>query len=509
MSQFSADQYIGGQFTWFTGVVEDRMDPDHMGRVRVRCFGFHTDSKTLIKTEDLPWATVMLPSTGSSMSGLGNTPHGLLPGSWVVGFFRDGPSAQDPIVMGSIGGFPDQKPSKARGFADPAGNYPTIVGEPDVNRLARGVNTSPYDPDVAINEPGAPYQAQYPYNKVLETESGHKIEIDDTPGAERIRVHHHSGSFVEMHPEGDLVIRQKNKFDIVIGNDNCHVAGDVNLIVDGNVTQFIRGNLDVFSAGNMAFKCGGNISFDAAGGYSESANPINMNTAPADPFSPEAQRLVLALAGANAAFDDDEDGDNAALVVPTEDVAVKEQVTGDTTPEVKKPNPGPQACDGISDETITDSMKLSPNFTLANLSSGAVFKHTVKAQAGYTKAEIVCNLKALAINILEPLLKQYPGLRVNSGFRSLTVGKSQHEHGMACDIQWPGISNKEYFARSQWIKANLPYDQLIFEHGNSIWIHLSYSRVRANNNLPQRNAVLTYYPKVSPQYKPGITLHYA
>jgi hypothetical protein len=509
MSAFTADQYIDGQFTWFTGVIEDRMDPEQMGRVRVRCFGFHTESRGLIKTSDLPWATVMMPVTGSTMSGIGNTPHALLPGTWVVGFFRDGPSAQDPIVMGSIGGMPDTKPDSAKGFSDPSGNYPTIISEPDVNRLARGVNTSPYAVDVSISEPEVPFAATYPHNKVIETESGHKIELDDTPGAERIRVHHHSGSFIEMHPEGDVVFRQKNKYDIVIENDSCHVQGNINLLVDGNVKQFIRGNLDVFTAGNMAFKAGGNISFDAAGGYSEAASTINMNSAPANPFGPDAQRLVLALAGSNAAFDDDEQGENAALVVPSEDIKVKQVITPDNTPEVAKPTPEPQVCDGITDANITDSMLLSPNFTLARLSSGAVFKHSVQAQAGYTKAEIVCNLKALAINILEPLFAQYPGIRVNSGFRTVTKGKSQHEHGMACDIQWPGISNKEYLARAQWIKANLPYDQLIFEHGNSIWLHLSYNRVLTNNNIKQRNKVLTYYPQVSPQYKSGITLHYA
>ena len=30
-------------FIWFTGVVEDRDDPDKLGRVRVRCVGYHTN----------------------------------------------------------------------------------------------------------------------------------------------------------------------------------------------------------------------------------------------------------------------------------------------------------------------------------------------------------------------------------------------------------------------------------------------------------------------------------
>ena len=46
-------------FVWFTGVVEDRNDPAKLGRVRVRCLGFHTEDKNDIPTADLPWAHVM------------------------------------------------------------------------------------------------------------------------------------------------------------------------------------------------------------------------------------------------------------------------------------------------------------------------------------------------------------------------------------------------------------------------------------------------------------------
>ena len=50
-------------FIWFVGVVEDREDPSQLGRVRVRCVGYHTDDKSKIPTADLPWAHVMHPVT--------------------------------------------------------------------------------------------------------------------------------------------------------------------------------------------------------------------------------------------------------------------------------------------------------------------------------------------------------------------------------------------------------------------------------------------------------------
>ena len=51
-----------------------------------------------------------------------------------------------------------------------------------------------------------PYNARYPFNRVNQTESGHVIEIDDTPNGERINIQHMSGSFIEMHPDGPIRI---------------------------------------------------------------------------------------------------------------------------------------------------------------------------------------------------------------------------------------------------------------------------------------------------------------
>lgn len=89
----------------YTGVVEDVLDPLKLGRVRVRVFGLHSDDRSLIPTEALPWATVATPANSASMSGIGITPTGLLPGSWVVLFFND-PDNQYPVVFASFPGIP-------------------------------------------------------------------------------------------------------------------------------------------------------------------------------------------------------------------------------------------------------------------------------------------------------------------------------------------------------------------------------------------------------------------
>ena len=85
-----------GSFYWFLGIIEDRMDPFGIGRVRVRCLGIDNESRDVQPTDKLPWAYPMLPFTNDQVV------HPPKEGTWVVGFCRDGASAQDRIVLGTI-----------------------------------------------------------------------------------------------------------------------------------------------------------------------------------------------------------------------------------------------------------------------------------------------------------------------------------------------------------------------------------------------------------------------
>lgn len=99
-----------GPMVWFFGVVEDRDDPQKLGRVRVRAFGYHSEDKSLIPTNALPWATVMQDVTSSASAGIGQSPTGIEVGTHIIGFFADGQNAQTPIIMGTLAGKPDGKP---------------------------------------------------------------------------------------------------------------------------------------------------------------------------------------------------------------------------------------------------------------------------------------------------------------------------------------------------------------------------------------------------------------
>jgi hypothetical protein len=110
-----------------------------LGRCKVRILGFHNPDTTFLPSSDLPWATVMQPTTSAAISEVGQTPR-IVQGTWVIGFFRDGGIAQQPIIIGTIPGIPIAKSvSIGDGFADPDGQYPKSdkLNESDLSRLAR------------------------------------------------------------------------------------------------------------------------------------------------------------------------------------------------------------------------------------------------------------------------------------------------------------------------------------------------------------------------------------
>ena len=262
-------------FIWFVGVVEDRQDPTYTGRVRVRCLGYHTDNKTELPTEDLPWASPLLPITSSGISGIGHSPTGLLEGSWVFGFFRDSQYAQEPVIMGSLPGRPSEIADTRKGFYDPNGVYPRYINEPDTNRLAVndennphlglelrkasriiGLATADFDATTAADgssiaqsdtdtwaQPEIAYNAVYPYNSVTETESGHILEFDDTSAAERIYLAHKTGTSTEYNPNGDLVNIIKGTQYTLTSNDNkVNIDGLSDITIGGRHKIYINKN---------------------------------------------------------------------------------------------------------------------------------------------------------------------------------------------------------------------------------------------------------------------------
>ena len=310
-------------FQWFVGVVEDRQDPKHLGRVRVRCLGYHTEDLVKLPTSDLPWAHPMNPITSATVSGIGQTPLGVVEGTWVVGFFTDGPEAQQPMIMGTLPGVPSSLPTKDAviGFQDYANaNYPKYT-ETDVNRLAVGDAENPHssltirkaDRDLAVgtaqidgvvegvapfsedldtdnggkwDEPETSYGAVYPRNHVYESEGGHLREMDDTPGAERIHERHASGSGYEIGPDGSKVTRvKKDNYEIVTNDNYLHIQGTSRQTIDKGLRVRVNSsgvagnnyNIEVGQGSSVNVEVnGGNINLTTLG-TGEDAGDININ----------------------------------------------------------------------------------------------------------------------------------------------------------------------------------------------------------------------------------------
>ena len=138
-------------------------------------------------------------------------------------------------------------------------------------------------------------------------------------------------------------------------------------------------------------------------------------------------------------------------------------------------------------------MKLTANITLDELTKSQTAER--KGINNNPSPEQIENLKALAINVLQPIRSQFnKPLIISSGFRCaelcIEIGSSvnsqhtAHDEAAAADFEIPGVDNREL---ARWIRDNFEVDQGILEfyidgEPTSGWIHCSYSR---NNNRQQ------------------------
>ena len=137
-------------------------------------------------------------------------------------------------------------------------------------------------------------------------------------------------------------------------------------------------------------------------------------------------------------------------------------------------------------------MKLSEHFDLSEFIRSDYAKRN--GINNIPNAEQTENLRELCINILEPLRNHFQiPILLSSGFRCDSLNKaiggannSQHTTGEAVDIDHDMstnvVSNKMIF---DYIKSNLNFDQMIWEHGTSLnpdWVHVSFIAKDKNRN---------------------------
>ena len=232
---------------------------------------------------------------------MGHTPGFLVEGTWVMGFFRDPDTLQEPIIMGSLPGVPEKLGDPNKGFNDPnrretnpeldgynTSVYPRTTGEPDTNRLARNFevqDTIVGDKKAKVvegirsadgttyDEPTTTYNAVYPKNHVFESESGHIVEYDDSSGVERVAQYTMPGTFYEVDAAGNRVDKVvSNDYHLVSGNNHEHIQGDMHLTVEGTLNIKCKAfNIEVTDdytedvGGNQTIKIEGSRTTDING----------------------------------------------------------------------------------------------------------------------------------------------------------------------------------------------------------------------------------------------------
>jgi hypothetical protein len=333
---------------------------------------------------------------------------------------------------------------------------------------------------------------------------------------------------------GDITAVAGGSMHVTVDGDfNQHVKGNYNLKVDGAENKSVGAAGVHQYGGAMSVLAGGPVALDGTGvdmmsGLAGPASPAapagpkggggetppppepEEPEEPSDPdelpeeYSLENTEEIRAKAGRHAALDGPSEIDKTPTEYPED--TKPSAFTGDAKTvsdreNTEKPSGFISCTTQVGSSIDYDLLLGLTDFTIGLLSTQAVFSHNVVAQGGLSTQEIVCNMQGLAEKILQPLTDEFGGFDINSGFRKGS-GTSQHNKGQAVDIQNPSWSLDKYTEVAEWIADNLPCDQLILEHGNSIWIHVSFDATKTT----QRGQLLTM---LNGNYEPGLKNYYA
>lgn len=467
-------------------------------------------------------------------------------------------------------------------------------------------------------EPVHSFNGRYPYNKAHRSESGHLKEIDDTPGHERLLDQHASGTYQEMHANGDHVIK-------VVGSNYTAVAGSDKISIEGDAHVYVKGTCRLHIGGAITIVADGGLNFVSKGDFRVKAKSINLESVTGDiniksgkntlidtkndmhitsktnhidsssytsmevgsSMSVDAKAISMSSAGPITAVASSDmslggshtyihgsdgidvlaDGSNinvdgsqtnvqtgqAAGLPRKPDKTVPAQksygssinyapdpaeeiMANDDDPEamaqaiqtglkngtisqdsLKAPGSPSESDTNVKDNGVTgdntvnlgnigptpsDNLALSKHYKLGDLTKNCHFPHAICAQHGLTVSQIAGNLQLVAVNILEKIRVVYPDVFITSAFRPGN-GKSQHQRGMAVDMQFHnGSTPKRCLNIAQWIKENVAFDQLILEYSSpsTCWIHCSYNSA-GNRPASDSTKVMTMY---GGKYTPGL-----
>lgn len=221
----------GRWFGLYRAVVKDNDDPRRLGRIKVICESVYGDA---VSPWALPCALFAGLDEGAVLIPPANTPV------WIQ--FEEG----DPASPVWLGGFWLEKTAGRPYDGSP------IEATPEVQNSASAIPLHAQGFPDGTDEGGGPkgvrgapkstYAGKYPNVRLIKTPSGHSIELDDTPGAERVMVSHSTGAHVEIVSDGTINIISTGQVRTVAKKADERVAGHKNVEVEGDLTQRVRGS---------------------------------------------------------------------------------------------------------------------------------------------------------------------------------------------------------------------------------------------------------------------------
>lgn len=215
----------------------------------------------------------------------------------------------------------------------------------------------------------------------------------------------------------------------------------------------------------------------------------------ADPTADEVESIIVA--GNNEKGTTGIQSPLPKQTTPPKTVTATPKEKNDTPPTPVKPAAAVncKSWDGVNYDIKMGKYFILRNMTIGypdtskNIVAGCFFPEKLIDAFGMTKEERLCNLQAVAENILDPLYEKIGPFRINSGIRnknSTSKGLSQHCAGQAVDIQVPGWAYQKYWDFAPWLRDNINYDQFLFEHSERTklaWLHLSFNRAGNRKNV--------------------------
>lgn len=208
-----------------TGLVDDLFSKNSKASFTDRLDGIDTSGTELISSTDLPNLNTTIDA------GLTD----------VQAFIPDFDTVDNPILPGE-----------------------STVANPDVR------------PNIPIaNEPITNSRGRYPFNQSFQSESGHIIEIDDTPGAERLLTQHATGTYNEINENGRMVTK-------VVGDNYTIVAEDNFVTIQGSCAVRILGDATVRIGGHLTIQSDAGINLASKGDFRVKARSIQMEAEKGD-----------------------------------------------------------------------------------------------------------------------------------------------------------------------------------------------------------------------------------